>query len=157
MVKDIFIDNDSATNFSIPLNRYYKKLLTWLISFDAVDKSSNAYLVVSNKILSEYNRTSGNSLKETTMPVIIETLTQQGRLIKFSNVEIKNFKIRHFKKHIRKNLTCNSSDRDHIPVVLLSHRKYALSLDDKLRYDLKNFPGFTVLAEDSPHKIPYEK
>jgi hypothetical protein len=52
-------------------------------------------------------------------------------------------------------LTCNYEDREHLPVVLLSQRKYALSLDDRFIADLENFPGFVVLVKKRPEELPY--
>ncbi len=156
--KDIFIDNNIAKNFSNPLDPEYKKLIQWLITYNSeqIESDNNAHLVVSNKLIAEYQRTTRNAASLTNIVVIISKLTREGRLIKISNQEIKDFKQQFFTKKVEKKLTCNSEDRDHIPVVLLSIRKYALSLDDKFVYDLRNFPGFTVLAEQRPEDLPYE-
>ena len=47
--------------------------------------------------------------------------------------------------------------RNHIPIVLLSERKYALTKDKNFTYDLENFPGFKVLVSSHPENIPYDK
>lgn len=52
-------------------------------------------------------------------------------------------------------LRSNNEDRNHIPVVCLSERKYALTRDDKFTEDLKNFPGFKVLVCSKPQDMPY--
>ncbi|MBN2589770.1 MAG: hypothetical protein JXA96_07900 [Sedimentisphaerales bacterium] len=155
--KDIFIDNNIAKNFSNPLDLEYKKLIRWLITNDSHRKEDCAYLVVSNKLIVEYQRTTHDAASKTNIAAIINILTREGRLVKVSNQEIKEFKIEYFTKRIEKNLTCNHEDREHIPVVLLSDRKYALSLDDKFINDLRNFPGFTVLIEKRPEDLPYER
>ncbi len=54
-IKDIFIDNNIAKNFCNPLDPEYKRLIQWLIS------DSTAYLVVSNKLIVEYTRSTGQS------------------------------------------------------------------------------------------------
>ena len=72
-------------------------------------------------------------------------------------MDIKEFKRRHFTRAVVRRLTCNKEDRDHIPVVLLSHRKYALSIDDDFVNDFRSFPGFTVLAARRPEQIPYDQ
>lgn len=155
MLKDIFIDNNIAKNFSNPLDLEYKKLIRWLIKDNRQNPSNNGYLVVSPKLIAEYQRTARNSFSPTNIVIIIDRLTREGRLIKISNQAIKDFKQKYFTKKVVRKLMCNHEDREHIPVVLLSHRKYALSLDDKLIYDLRNFPGFTVLAEKRPEDLPY--
>lgn len=151
MLKDIFIDNNIAKNFCNPLDPEYKKLIKWLM-YD-----STAYLVVSQKLLVEYVGSTGQSPSLTNITVIIDRLTRDGRLIKISNKQIKEFKQKHFSKIIEKKLTCNQEDRDHIPVVMLSHRKYVLALDKKFTFDLLNFPKFKVIVCDKPQDLPYDK
>ncbi|GAK50869.1 hypothetical protein U14_02110 [Candidatus Moduliflexus flocculans] len=156
MLKDIFIDNNIAKNFSNPLDIEYKKFIQWLMRYDVQEPSKNAYLVVSQKLIAEYQRTTRNSFSPTNIAIIIDRLTREGRLIKISNQEIKDFKQKYFIKKVIRKLTCNHEDWEHIPVVLLSHRKYALSLDDKFIHDLRNFPGFNVLIEKRPEDLSYE-
>jgi hypothetical protein len=155
--KDIFIDNNIAKNFTNPLDPEYKKLIKWLITFDEKKKGHNAYLVVSNKLLAEYHRTSGLSYSLTNITVIIGKLQKEGRLIKISNQAIKEFKRQYFSKKVKKKLTCNQEDWEHIPVILLSDRKYALSFDVKFLVDLENFPGFLVKVARRPQDLPYDK
>lgn len=155
--KDIFIDNNIAKNFTNPLDPEYKKLIKWLITFDEKKKGHNAYLVVSNKLLAEYHRTSGLSYSLTNITVIIGKLQKEGRLIKISNQAIKEFKRQYFSKKVKKKLRCNQEDWEHIPVVLLSDRKYALSFDFKFIVDLENFPGFLVKVARRPQDLPYDK
>jgi hypothetical protein len=71
------------------------------------------------------------------------------------NADIKEFQRQHFTKKVVKNLRSNKDDHDHIPVVLLPDRKYALSLDDDFVYDLVHFPGFKARAEKRPENLPY--
>ena len=155
MLKDIFIDNNIAKNFSNPLDPEYKKLIRWLMQCDAVHPAANAYLVVSNKLIAEYQRTARNATLATSIPMVISQLTKEGRLIKISNQAIKDFQHAYFSKSVVKKLTCNYEDREHLPVVLLSQRKYALSLDDKFIADLEHFPGFVVLVKKRPEELPY--
>ncbi len=157
MRKDIFIDNNITKNFANPLDPEYKKLIQWLMAFNPNDAGKNAYLIISSKLIAEYMRTSGSASSLTNITVIISKMTKEGRLVKISNDELKDFKRKYFKKKVVRNFTCNKEDQDHIPVVLLSHRKYALSLDDKFINDLINFPGFTLLAAKRPENLPYER
>jgi len=157
MRKDIFIDNNITKNFANPLDPEYKKLIQWLMAFNPNDTEKNAYLMVSNKLIAEYMRTSGSASSLTNITVIISKMTKEGRLVRITNEEIKAFKQKYFKKKIVKNFTCNEEDREHIPVVLLSERKYALSLDDKFINDLIKFPGFVVIAAKRPEKLPYNR
>jgi hypothetical protein len=156
MKKDIFIDNNIAKNFSNPMDDEYKKLIQWVIKYNPKSLLDNAHLVVSNKLLGEYSRSVSYAAAGTNIWIIIDKLTKEGRLIKIKNADIKDFQREFFTKKVIKNLRSNKEDHDHIPVVLLSYRKYALSLDDDFIYDLVHFPGFTVIAEKRPEKLPYE-
>ncbi len=154
--KDIFIDTNIAKNFCNPLDDAYKRLIAWLLKYDQKKTAKNPYLVISQKLLNEYNRTCATSYSSSNIIVIIDKLTREGRCVKISNQDIKNFKKKYFKKHIVRKLTCNREDQDHIPTVMLSCRKYALSNDDKFLYDLTHFPGFIVIAKTNPDEIPYK-
>ena len=151
MLKDIFIDNNIAKNFCNPLDPEYKKLIQWLM-FD-----SAAYLVISNKLIAEYQRSASQSPSTTNITIIIAKLQREGRLLKITNEQIKIFKQKHFTKKVIKNLTCNQEDRDHIPVVMLSHRKYVLALDKKFTFDLLNFPSFKVTVCAKPQDLTYDR
>jgi hypothetical protein len=155
--KDIFIDNNIAKNFANPLDPEYKKLIKWLKKFNYDSNNRNAYLMVSNKLLFEYVATSGNSLSSNSIIAIIGELTKQGRLIKISNEQIKEFKQKYFTNKVKRRLTSNKEDQEHIPVVLLSDRKYALTLDEKFTDDLLNFPSFNATVGKKPSDIPYDK
>lgn len=154
--RDIFIDNNIAKNFSNPIDPEYKQLIKWLRRFNPESKT-DACLIVSNKLLIEYIATSGNSLSDNSIIAIIGELTKQGRLIKISNEQIKEFKQKYFTKKVERQLVSNKEDREHIPVVLLSDRKYALTLDEKFTTDLIKFPSFTATVGKKPTDIPYDK
>jgi hypothetical protein len=157
MKKDIFIDNNIAKNFSNPMDVEYKKLILWLMKYNPGNLVENAYLAVSNKLLAEYYRTAVFASSGSSIPIIIDKLTREGRLVKIKNAAIKEFQRQHFTKKIDKNLRSNKEDHDHIPVVLLSARKYALSLDDDFVYDLVHFPGFKARAEKRPENLPFDE
>lgn len=159
MKKDLFIDNNIAKNFSNPQDKEYIKLTEWLLKFDSADvenKDNYAHLVVSKKLLGEYNRTSMNAKSDTAIPSIIDKLTREGRLIAISNQQIKDFQSTYYSKRVKRNLRSNSEDKEHIPLVLLSDRKFALLLDDNFKYDLEHFVGFVVRVEKRPENLPYE-
>lgn len=155
--KDIFIDNNIAKNFSNPVDPEYKKLIKWLMKFDPQDKHNNAHLVVSKKLLAEYYRTMGHAALGNNITVIISLLIQKDRLVQISNEQIKEFKQKYFTKKVERQLVSNKEDREHIPVVLLSDRKYALTLDEKFTTDLIKFPSFTATVGKKPTDIPYDK
>ncbi|HPX76189.1 MAG TPA: hypothetical protein PLW77_06370 [Bacteroidales bacterium] len=160
MKKDIFIDNNVANKFANPQDKEYKKLTKWLLNFNVDDienKNNYAHLVVSKKLLAEYLSSSIGASSNTAIPMIISTLQRQGRLVMISNSEIKNFQHKYYKKTIVNNFRSNSEDREHIPVVLLSDRKYALSYDTNFIHDLETFPGFNVIVKKRPEEIPYDK
>ncbi len=160
MKKDIFIDNNIASRFKNPADPAYIKLRDWLIKYTEIKAGAidtNAHLVVSQKLLNEYNRSNQNVKEGQNIIAIIGRLQKQGRLVFIKNQAIKDFQQIHFTKKIEKKLTCNQEDREHIPTVLLSHRKYALSIDDAFVADLLNFPGFVVTACKRPEDLPYHE
>ncbi|MBB6004029.1 hypothetical protein [Arcicella rosea] len=160
MKKDIFIDNNIASRFKNPADPAYIKLRDWLIKHTEIKEGEidiNAHLVVSQKLLNEYNRSNQNVKEGQNIIAIIGRLQKQGRLVFIKNQAIKDFQQVHFTKKVEKKLTCNQEDREHIPTVLLSHRKYALSIDDNFVSDLINFPGFVVTACKRPEDLPYHE
>lgn len=160
MKKDIFIDNNIASKFSNPQDKEYIKLTQWLLKFDKNDidnKDNYAHLVVSKKLLAEYYRSAMGASSDTSIPVIINKLLSQGRLNNISNQDIKDFQTSHFTNAVKRKLRSNNEDREHIPLVLLSDRKYALTRDDNFKYDLENFSGFSVRVEKKPENLPYNE
>jgi hypothetical protein len=160
MKKDLFIDTNIAGKFSNPQDKEYTKLTQWLLYFDENDmanKDDYAHLAVSKKLLVEYYRSAISAKSNTSIPVIIDVLTRQGRLNSISNQQIKDFKTQYFTKTIDKKLRSNQEDRDHIPLVLLSDRKYALTMDDNFTFDLLNFKGFNVKVKKRPENLPYNE
>jgi hypothetical protein len=158
MKKDIFIDNNIASRFKNPADPEYIKLRDWLVLYREIkegEEDTNAHLVVSNKLLNEYSRSNQNIKDGQNIIAIIGLLQKKGRLIFVKNQAIKDFQQEHFTKKIESKLSCNQEDRDHIPVVLLSDRKYALSIDDAFVNDLLNFPKFQALACKRPEEMPY--
>lgn len=155
MKKDIFIDNNIACRFANPMNPEMKKLINWIMKNEE-GSDDNAILVVSDKLLHEYMASSQGTYGSTSIPMIVSKLTKEGRLLKISNAEIKEFQRTYFKKKVEKALRSNQEDRNHIPVVLLSDRKFALTNDEKFTYDLEHFPGFQVLVSSRPENLPYE-
>ena len=85
MKKDIFIDNNVTKNFSNPMDAEYKKLVRWLMRYDKNNLPLNAYLVVSNKLIAEYQRTASLARSATCIHVIIANLQREGRLVKYKN------------------------------------------------------------------------
>ncbi len=128
-MNDIFIDNNIAKNFASPVDKEYKKLINWLIS-----KDENAYLVLSQKIQNEYLESSSQSKSRSNIAAIVNMLRKQGRTNEFSNSEIKQFQQKYFTKIIIKKHNLYSSNRDsnHIPIILMSERKKALTIDKGL-------------------------
>jgi len=156
MKKDIFIDNNIACRFSNPMDPEMKKLIYWIQKYVA-GSEDNAILVVSQKLLNEYFASCKGAYGKTSIPIILDQLTREGRICKISNSEIKEFKAKYFTKKVENHLMSNQEDRNHIPVALLSERKYVLTRDDKFTYDLLHFPGFKVLVCERPQDLPYDK
>jgi hypothetical protein len=160
MKKDIFIDNNIASRFKNPADPEYIKLRDWLVLYREIEEGeedTNAHLVVSNKLLNEYSRSNQNIKDGQNIIAIIGLLQKKGRLIFVKNQAIKDFQQEHFTKKTLRQLSCNQEDREHIPVVLLSNRKYALSIDDAFVNDILKFPKFQALACKRPEEMPYDK
>jgi hypothetical protein len=156
MNRDIFIDTNIAKNFSNPVDTEYKKLIAWLLKLDSERTEKNAYIVVSQKLISEYSRSSTGAKSLTNIIVMISKMQKQGRRIFIENQKIKDFQNQYFTKTVLKNLKSNSEDREHIPVVFLSDRKYVLTLDENFTSDLLHFPKFTAKVENQPENLPYD-
>lgn len=156
MKHDIFIDTNIASRFTNPMDPGYIALIQWLLTFNP-ESGRNAFLVVSKKLLAEYHRSSVYAHTHTCIAVIINTLLMQGRLTIITNNQIKSFQQSFFTKKVLKVLHSNHEDRNHIPVVLLSDRKYALSIDEAFCHDLIHFPGFVVRVEKRPENLPYNQ
>lgn len=158
MKKDIFIDNNIASKFSNPQDKEYIKLTKWLLDYNSTDianKNNYAHLVVSKKLLGEYFRSNQNAQGSASIPVIIAQLQKEGRLTIITNDEIKTFQFTYYTKTAVRKFKSNNEDREHIPLVLLSERKFALSYDDNFIHDLKNFKGFEVTVEKRPENLKY--
>ncbi len=156
MRKDIFIDNNIACRFANPMDPEMKRLITWIMEYEE-GSSDNAVLMVSDKLLREYVASCQGAYGVTSIPTIIGKLTREGRLAKITNAEIKDFQNKYFTKTVERNLRSNEEDRNHIPIVLLSERKFALTNDRNFTYDLAHFPGFKVLVNSRPENLPYDK
>lgn len=143
-MKDIFVDNCAAKNFANPADPEYKALIGWL--------HDEGFLAVSQRLLAEYGRTSGGCLAPTNICALVGHLQTRGRLKRFTNPQLRAFGIR---KAVARKLQSNRADYVHIKTVLLSYRKYALTLDKKLRRDINWFPGYRALAARRPQDIPY--
>jgi len=159
MRKDIFIDNNIASKFSNPQDKEYIKLTEWLMFYDqndSLNKDNYAHLVVSKKLLVEYSRSSLNAISDTSIPSMVDKLLREDRLIIVSNQQIKDFQTIHYSKAVLRKLRSNNEDREHLPLVLLSDRKFALSYDDNFIYDLLNFAGFIVVVKKRPEEIQFK-
>lgn len=156
MKKNIFIDNNIACRFSNPMDPEMKKLLAWIMEYEE-GSHNNAMLVVSDKLLREYIASCQGAYGATSIPTIIGKLTREGRLTKITNADIKGFQNIYFTKTVERNLRSNQEDRNHIPVVLLSERKFALTNDRNFTFDLEHFPGFRVIVSSRPENLPYDK
>lgn len=159
MKKDIFIDNNIANKFTNPQDKEYIKLTQWLMDYDetnSANKDNYAHLVVSKKLLVEYSRSAYGATSDTAIPTIIDKMMREDRLIIISNQEIKDFQSQYFTNAVNRKLKSNAQDRDHIPTVLLSDRKFVLTYDQNFTADLEGFPGFSVTVEKRPEDIPYK-
>ncbi len=160
MKRDIFIDANIASNFANPADPNYKELIAWLNdNHDIPDgqEDDRAYLVVSNKLMGEYCRSFRDSFLTNAMPMIVNRLTIDGRLVNISNTEIRKFKTAEFVPRVVHHMQSNAEDREHIPVVLLSERKFALTNDGDFAHDLGLFPRYGAMVSNRPEQIPYQE
>ncbi len=156
MKKDIFIDNNIASQyFSNPIDEEYKNLIEWLLTHTEIEEN-NAHLVVSPYLLREYHESNRNANSRTNIIKIVEELTKQERLILFTKKQIEGFQQKHYSNKILKRLLSNAKDRNHIPAVLLSDRKMALSEDNNFLSDLKEFSDFETITAKRPEHLNYK-
>ena len=157
MKKDIFIDNNIASRyFSNPVDAEHSKLVDWLRTFNE-DEDTDAYLLISPYLMREYHESNRNATSTTNIVQIIGDLTKQERLVNFTKKEIEAFQNQHYSKKVMKRLLSNNKDRNHIPVVLLSDRKMALSEDDNFLHDLYEFSGFEPVTAKRPENLNYKE
>jgi predicted nucleic acid-binding protein len=156
MKKDTFIDNNIASQyFSNPTKEEYKDLVEWLLTHNK-NKDNDAYLIVSPYLLREYHESNRNANSRTNIIKIIEELTKQERLVLFSKKHIEVFQQKYFSNKVLKKLLSNAQDRNHIPVVLMSDRKIALSEDNKFIHDLNQISEFTAITAKRPEELAYK-
>ncbi len=156
MKKDIFIDNNVASRYlSNPTLDEYKKLIEWLMTHQKKEET-DAYLVISPFLLKEYIESNRNANSKTNIVNIIAELNKQNRLIRFDKKQIEAFQQQHFTKKVIKKLQSNPKDRNHIPAVLMSDRKMALSEDIKFLHDLQQVPDFEAVTSDKPEDLNYQ-
>mgnify|MGYP000894065058 CR=1 FL=1 len=143
---DIFIDNDAACNFNNNIQGEYSELYLWLIS--------RGYLAVSRHILKEYNDSNNGSNVGCSILIIIAELTKHNRLNRIEDNRINAFMRKpHFKHY---NFTANYKDKKHVATIMLSHRQYAISLDNRLVSDVNGFPRFQGVIDTAPSGVPYK-
>src|SRR5262245_33986959 len=124
--KDLLVDNTVAKSFCAPPDNEHRTFVSWLFN--------EGVLVVTQRLLLEYVATAGNSRSGTSMPAIIDNLTRDGRLKKFTKQELESFR---FPTRIKNRLRSNREDHDNIKAVLMSVRKFALTHDVAFTCDLQ--------------------
>jgi hypothetical protein len=157
MKKDIFIDNNIASHyFSNPIDAEYKKLIEWLKIYNE-DEENDAYLVVSPFLIREYSESNRYPNSRTNIVQIISDLTKEGRLTNFTRKQIEAFQNQyHTKKVLKKLLTKDTKDINHVPTVLMSDRKMALSEDNNFLHDLNEVTGFKAITAKRPEELAYK-
>ncbi len=104
------------------------------------------------------NETSNKQIREFECKHLTEAANKKLTCkVKIRKKQIREIKHEYVREGIERRLECNEEDWDHIPMVLLSERKYALSLDENFIKDLHKFSGFVVVAAKKPQDIPYDK
>jgi hypothetical protein len=91
MIKDLFVDNNVAKNFKNPADPEYRKLMDWLFH--------EGHLVLTQKLLSEYLSSNQGNFGQSII-TIVNKLTIEGRIVKFSTEELKALT---FKKKLDEN------------------------------------------------------
>jgi hypothetical protein len=153
-MRDIFIDNNIAVLYFKKPDKAILDFIKWL--YDEDNLELKAHLVVSPKLLNEYFSSCTGHDSYTSITRIYTIMQAQGRTIPFTNMQVKKFQQKYFSKKVLRELTCNSKDRDHIPIVLMSNRKIAVSDDNCFLKDLQKFSGFKVIAGKHPKDLNYK-
>lgn len=160
MKKDIFIDNNIAKNFASAKDFEYIKLIVWLMQlskfeidsiftklrtekkellYSLTNKDNKPYLAISKKLYAEYLGGSMGTKSHTAINNLLLRLKSDGN--RFNNItknQIDDFIAE--RKKIFDTLNYLNKDKEHIPVVLLSDRKYGITYDKKFTEALINFP-----------------
>jgi hypothetical protein len=144
MSKDLLVDNCIAKNFCNPLDDHYKTFIRWLFE--------EGELVVTQSLLRDYYASTAASPSPTNIVIIVAKLTADGRLCRFTKQDLDYFQI---PKRITRCLRSNRKDWDNIKAVMLSTRKFAISLDNGFVFDVNNYPGYSARAERRPQDLPY--
>ena len=161
MKKDIFIDTNIAKNFANPMDKSYKQLVEWLAKYDNRlannDADDAAFLVLSHKLLKEYIDGNKNAYAATNIVALVDKLTRENRLHRFNKQQIIAFKQAHYSKSFLKKFNKLDKDLDHIPIICLSDRQFALTNDTLLTTALQQITGFSPTISNRPEKLPYNK
>ena len=147
MIKDLFVDNNVAKNFKNPSDPEYIKLMAWLFT--------EGHLVVTPKLMAEYLASNQGNFGQSII-TIINKLTIDGRLVKFSNDELKALT---FPKKIEQKCQRLKKDYWHVKAILLSNRKMAIIIDEAFRNAVNEHPmhgGVKACAVSRPEAIDYE-
>ena len=107
--------------------------------------------MVSNKLLVEYNKSCNIPL----FIAIINKLQIENRLVLIKNKTLSDFKKKYISKKVEKKMKSNYQDRNHIPLVLLSERKIAITMDENFTHDIKLIPGFVPIVASSFDDVDY--
>jgi len=176
---DIFIDNNIVKNFASAKDFEYIKLIVWLMQlskyeidcifsklrtenkemlYSLTNKDKKPYLAISKKLHEEYLGGAMQAKSFTAINNLLLRLKSDGN--RFN--EIKSVQIQEFINERRKifdNLNYLKKDKEHIPIVLLSDRKYALTYDKDFTDALINFPGYKdmVKVEKRPENLRYDE
>lgn len=162
-MRDIFIDADIACKIHKPLDGY-EQFVEWLL-YNGEDKSKNAFLVVSNKILKDwFGRPGSSTATKNSIAAIYEQLNREYRLNKITNKDLDNFCKQHITpNNIWRKLTCKrkgSEDPFHFMAIYLSNRKMALTEDINLTNDLMTIKipkiDIDIKVASTPNELDYK-
>jgi hypothetical protein len=154
-MKDIIVDNTVTGLLIKPPDEDYKEFVNWLIKFDKGSKD-NAHLVVSHALLKEYHDSLQGCRNAQSIIVIIDVMTRQARLTKFSKQEIDSFMNANMPDRTTKKLLSNRKDWSHIAIIPMSTRKFAITHDVNLTRDLNTiFSGHQPTVANHPRKLNY--
>lgn len=143
-MKDLLVDNTVAKNFCNSLDPHYKAFIQWLLL--------HGVSVITQRLIVEYVASCGGSPSNTSIPTIIDHLQRAGRLTHFNSRQLNALR---FPRRVARLLRSNRNDHGSIKAVMLSHRKYALSRDERFCYDVNYYPGCRARAETRSEDLPY--
>lgn len=138
-MNDIVVDTSVMRLFGRAKDQEFRDFFRWL--------KEDGTLTVSQYLLNEYYRVGSNDIWSFLNDLITFNRKRYNRIDRgrIDSIDDKHFRYR-----------CNTKDRVHVKLVMVSFRRLALSQDRRFVYDVNNFPGYQAIAARKPNDLPYK-